>query len=152
MYRRILVPVDGSDASNLALKEALKLADDHHSVLRLVHVVDPTSVHALLEGPYVVGYQKLLDAAGQKVIDDCSAIVRGAGIKFDAASIAIAKRGQRIYDVIDEEAGRWQADVIVVGTHGRRGIRHLLLGSVAEGLTRVATKPVLLVPRSASSI
>ena len=47
--------------------------------------------------------------------------------------------------MIEHEAKRWQADLIVIGTHGRRGIRRLLLGSVAEGLTRVASKPVLLV-------
>ena len=52
---------------------------------------------------------------------------------------------KHIYDAIEEEATEWAADLIVIGTHGRRGIRRLLLGSVAEGLTRVSSKPVLLI-------
>jgi nucleotide-binding universal stress UspA family protein len=50
-----------------------------------------------------------------------------------------------VYDVIEEEATRWPADLVVIGTHGRRGIRRLLLGSVAEGLTRISSRPILLV-------
>jgi Universal stress protein family len=53
--------------------------------------------------------------------------------------------GERIYDVLEEQSKQWPADLIVTGTHGRRGARHLMLGSVAEGLIRIATKPVLLI-------
>ena len=49
------------------------------------------------------------------------------------------------YDLIEEEANRWPADLIVIGTHGRRGIRRVFLGSVAEGLARISSKPVLLI-------
>ena len=52
---------------------------------------------------------------------------------------------KHIYDVIEEEATQWPADLVVIGTHGRRGISRLLLGSVAEGLTRISTKPILLI-------
>jgi nucleotide-binding universal stress UspA family protein len=52
---------------------------------------------------------------------------------------------EHIYDVIENEATAWAADVVVIGTHGRRGIRRLLLGSVAEGLIRISSKPVLLI-------
>lgn len=51
----------------------------------------------------------------------------------------------QVSDVIEEEAELWNADLIIVGTHGRRGFRRLLLGSVAESLARISTKPVLLV-------
>ena len=70
---------------------------------------------------------------------------RGAGVDVDSKLIAIELYGERIYDVIEEQANQWPADLIVIGTHGRRGVRHLMLGSVAEGLIRVATKPVLLI-------
>jgi nucleotide-binding universal stress UspA family protein len=53
--------------------------------------------------------------------------------------------GERIASVIEGEARRWQADLIVIGTHGRSGLSRLLLGSVAEGVVRVASVPVLLV-------
>jgi hypothetical protein len=50
--------------------------------------------------------------------------------------------GKHICDAIEEDATEWPADLIVIGTHGRKGIRRLLLGSVAEGLTRVSSKPM----------
>jgi nucleotide-binding universal stress UspA family protein len=53
--------------------------------------------------------------------------------------------GKHVYDVIEEEAARWPADLVAIGTHGRSGISRLLLGSVAEGLTRISGNPILLV-------
>ncbi len=145
MYKRILVAVDGSETSNLALKEAIELAKDQHAALRLIHVVDLTLIYTDLGAPFALEYQKALQAAGEKVVTACSAVVRDAGIEFDTATVGIDMVGQHIYEAIDDEAKRWQADLIVIGTHGRRGIRRLLLGSVAEGVTRVASKPVLLI-------
>lgn len=145
MYKRILVAVDGSETSSLALKEAIKLAKNQHAALRLIHVVDLTLIYTDLGAPFAIEYQKAIQAAGEKVITACSAVVRDAGIGVDAATIAIDMMGQHIYEVIEDEAKRWQADLIVIGTHGRRGIRRFLLGSVAEGVARVASKPVLLI-------
>jgi nucleotide-binding universal stress UspA family protein len=59
--------------------------------------------------------------------------------------------GKHVYDVIEEEATQWPADLVAIGTHGRRGIRRLLLGSVAEGLTRISSKPILLVRGTSTS-
>ena len=154
MYKRILVAIDGSNTSILALNEAIKLAKDQRSSLRLIHVLDPILIsmviqqrpgRRLVEAPNVVEYRKLYEAAAQKIIADGSAIARQAGIEPDAALVRLNALSQHVYDVIEHEAKRWRADLIVIGTHGRRGIRRLLLGSVAEGLTRVASKPVLLV-------
>ena len=145
MYNRILVAIDGSETSNKALKEAISLAREQRSTLRLVHVVDVAITYASLGGPYVAEYQRALQAAGGKVIADCSAIVRDAGVQFDAISIVLETPYQHVYEAIENEAKQWRADLIVIGTHGRRGLGRLFLGSVAEGLTRVASKPVLLV-------
>ena len=143
MYRRILVAVDGSDTSNSALQEAIKLAKDQHSMLRLFHVVDLTMAYSAVEAPYIFEYRKAMEAEGQKVLADCSESARAAGIELDSKCVVIFAR--HIYDVIEEVATEWPADLIVIGTHGRSGIRRLLLGSVAEGLTRVSSKPVLLI-------
>ena len=67
-----------------------------------------------------------------------------AGIKVDTKLAVIESLTQRICDAINEESKRWSADLVVIGTHGRRGFNHLLLGSVAEGVIRLATKPVLI--------
>jgi nucleotide-binding universal stress UspA family protein len=144
MYNRILVAVDGSETSTLSLREAIELAKDQHASLRIIYIVDLTLIYTDVGAP-AVEYQKTLQAAGEKVITACSAVARGSGIEFDAVAIPINTIGQHIYDAIEDEAKRWQADLIVVGTHGRRGIRRFLLGSVAEGVARVASKPVLLI-------
>jgi len=145
MYNRILVAVDGSEISKLALKEAIKLAKDQNASLRLIYIVDLTLIYTDLGAPFAVEYQKALQAAGEKVITACSALASDSGIEFDAAAVPIDTIGQHIYDAIECEAKRWHADLIVIGTHGRQGVRRFLLGSVAEGVARVASKPVLLI-------
>jgi nucleotide-binding universal stress UspA family protein len=143
MYKRILVPIDGSDTSNLALQEAIGLAKDQHSTLRLFHIVDLTAAYSSVSAPHVTERQDALQVEGQKVIADASELVRTAGIQFDSKCIATFDK--RIFDLIEEAAKEWPADLIVIGTHGRRGIRRLFLGSVAEGLARISSKPLLLI-------
>jgi nucleotide-binding universal stress UspA family protein len=112
-------------------------------VLLLLHVVDLTMAYSAVQAPYSVEYRKAMEAEGKTVLAECSASARTAGIEFDSKCVVMF--GKHIYDVIEEEATKWAADLIVIGTHGRRGIRRLLLGSVAEGLTRVSSKRVLLI-------
>ncbi len=145
MYNRILVAIDGSDTSDRALTEAMNLAKECHSSLRLIHVVDLNVAYSDIASPNILDLQDALEAAGRNTIEKTSATVRAAGIRFDAKLATTDRLGQHIYDVIDEEATRWPADLVVAGTHGRRGIRRLLLGSVAEGLARISSKPLLLI-------
>ena len=84
-----------------------------------------------------------MEDAGNTVLAGCSTWARSAGVQFDTKCVVMF--GKHIYDVIEEEATQWPADLIVSGTHGRKGIRRLLLGSVAEGLTRISSKPILLI-------
>jgi nucleotide-binding universal stress UspA family protein len=146
MYKHILVAVDGSETSNLALKEAIKLAKEQQAELRLIHVVDETSAYMMIEGSYPIPeYQEALRKAGEKELADCAAMVRDTGVVFDTKLAVVETITQRVCDLINEEAKQWPADLIVIGTHGRRGFNHLLLGSVAEGVIRLATKPVLII-------
>jgi nucleotide-binding universal stress UspA family protein len=147
MYKHILVPVDGSDTSNLALQEAMKLAKEQQAALRLVHVVDETPAYMTMDTPYsVADYQKAMREVGQKVLATCAAMARQARVEVDTKFIILEVLAQRICDAINnEEAKRWPADLIVIGTHGRHGFNHLLLGSVAEGVIRLAAKPVLVI-------
>jgi nucleotide-binding universal stress UspA family protein len=146
MYKHILVAVDGSDTSNLALRESMKLAKEQQAVLRLVHVVDETPAYMTMDTAYVLAdFQKAMREAGQKVLATCAATAREAGIEVDTKFVIPEVLTQRICDAIIDEAKRWPADLIVIGTHGRHGFNHLLLGSVAEGVIRFATKPVLVI-------
>jgi nucleotide-binding universal stress UspA family protein len=143
MYKRILVPIDGSGTSNLALQEAIGLAKDQHSTLRLFHVVDLTTTYSVVNAPHIVEHQNALQAEGQKVVTGASEPMLAAAIEFDSKCVTTFDK--RIYDLIEEEANQWPADLIVIGTHGRRGIRRLFLGSVAEGLARISSRPLLLI-------
>jgi nucleotide-binding universal stress UspA family protein len=72
-------------------------------------------------------------------------VARDAGIKAETKLIEATPPGARIASMIAAEAKAWPADMIVIGTHGRRGVDHLLMGSVAEGVVRISPVPVLLI-------
>ena len=146
MYKHILVAVDGSDTSNFALQEAIKLAKEQQATLRLVHVVDETPAYMTMDISFsAADFQKAMREAGQKMLATCAATARKAGIEADTKFAVLEVLTQRICDAINDEAKRWPADLIVIGTHGRHGFNHLLLGSVAEGVIRLAAKPVLVI-------
>ena len=144
MYQRILVPIDGSATSERALQEAIKLAAGK-AQLRLVFVME--EVYLLdAEGYAFIDYAALQEAVrhtGERALAQAAEIVRQSGVTAETALLEVA--GERVASVIDGEARRWSADLIVIGTHGRSGLSRLLLGSVAEGVVRGAPVPVLLV-------
>jgi nucleotide-binding universal stress UspA family protein len=139
MYKRILVPVDGTPQSTAALQEALKFAGACGSALRLVYVCEALS-YTLAEGP--IDLADAVRRQGQQVLDEAVAKAREAGVSAERALIEAGD--QRVAAVIAEEAVRSGSDLIMMGTHGRRGFEHFMLGSVAEGVLRRATVPVLL--------
>ncbi len=146
MYERILVAVDESETSDLAFEEAIRLAKDQKAALRVLHVIDISPAYLTVETPYPFAeYQEALEEMGGKLLANRVAKARAARVKVDSKLVAIATYGRRICDIIEEQAKKWPADLIVIGTHGRRGARRLMLGSVADGLIRVTTKPVLLI-------
>ena len=161
MYKRILVAIDGSSTSDLALREAIGLAKDQNAMLRLVHVLDvipPYIIPEFIQAPPPLApatqfplaeYQKALREAGEKLLAARAATAHEAGIDVDTKLIVVMP-AENIYDAIEEQSKQWPADLIVVGTEGRRGFQRLMLGSVAEGLVRIATKPVLLIRGTAS--
>lgn len=144
MFQRILVPVDGSSTSNLALQEAAKLAKELRAQLRIVYVVDEVNIN--LDTAYATDeFVEAVRKTGRDILTKAEATVRAAGIKAEARLLEIETLGHHIADVVIDDARRWPADLIVIGTHGRRGINHLMLGSVAEKVVRIATTPVLLI-------
>ncbi|TSA42409.1 MAG: universal stress protein [Betaproteobacteria bacterium] len=144
MYQRILVPVDGSHTSTLGLQEAIRIAIDQRARLRIIHVVDELVVAQNFDGYFNTG--DLLDAlrdAGKKAIQNALALTRKHDLKAESA--LFESLGGRISEVIVKEAKKWRADLIVMGTHGRRGVTRMVLGSDAEAILRTTPVPVLLV-------
>ena len=145
MFKRILVAVDGSHTSELALQEAVKLAGEVRAQLRIVHVVDNVNLNLSAEFPNPSEIWDAMIKGGQAILHKAGAAANAAGIAVESGLIEIDTLGHRIPEMIAADADAWPADLIVIGTHGRRGLSHLLLGSVAEGVVRVATRPVLLI-------
>jgi len=144
MFKRILVAVDGSHTAELAFQEAIMLAKELRAQLRAVHVVDEVSLN-WPEGGDFEAVQETFRKSGRKILENADAEMRKAGMTAETKMLEIETFGHRVADMIAAEAEAWPADLIVIGTHGRRGVNRLLLGSVAEGVARVATKPVLLI-------
>jgi nucleotide-binding universal stress UspA family protein len=145
MYKRILVAVDGSDTSQLALQEAVNLTKESGGQLRIVHVVDEVTFDLYREVVDPGEIQKAITKSGEAILSKAQTAVRAAGVTAETRLLEIQKLGRRVTDMIAQEADAWPADLIVIGTHGRHGFNHLLMGSVAEGVVRIATKPVLLI-------
>lgn len=145
MYKRILVAVDNSETSQLALQEAITLSKELGAKLRLLHVVDEQLMDISGMGIDYGVYEASLKENGQKLLKRTSKIVQQSKVEFDSELVELKTFEGRIADRILEAAKSWQADLLVIGTHGRRGFNRLLLGSVAEGVIRIATIPVLLI-------
>lgn len=148
MYKRIVVAVDGSETSGKALDEASKLAREMSAIILLLHVCEGMPIMWEPDGMNMILMQNSLKAvsdAGKALLEKHRRQLAEQGITVETK--LVETYGGRIGSVISEEAQKWNADLLVVGTHGRKGIAHLLMGSVAEGVARAASIPVLLVRR-----
>lgn len=148
MYQNILVAVDGSPTSNLALFEAAKLAPAD-AVVRIVHVVELPSWTVPAEVGTTFDVELLhasLLKAGKDILERARTLLRHEGLDARVQLVDLADSGAAsIPAALLQCAADWPADVIVLGTHGRRGFNRLLMGSVSETLLRSSPLPVLLV-------
>ena len=144
MYHRILAAVDGSYTSNLALQEALKLAKEAKAKLHLVHVIDVTPGSE--SGFNSETLRRMVREEGNELLKTIVDLASESGV--DADTEMLEEIRGKFSKAIANEARRWKADLIVMGTHGRIGIARLVLGSVAEGVLHTAPVPVLLIPSS----
>ncbi|OGI44029.1 MAG: hypothetical protein A2150_02320 [Candidatus Muproteobacteria bacterium RBG_16_64_11] len=147
MYARILVAVDEGAHAAHAVTHAAGLAKRLSAALRIIHVVD---MGLLPLGPELAididAIAKARRAAGEKILVAAREAARAAGAEVETTLVETATPTQHVAAAIADEAASWPADVVVLGTHGRRVVERLLLGSVAEGVARRSTVPVLLVP------
>lgn len=144
MYRRILVPIDGSDTAQRGLQEALGLAKAFDASLVLLSVVEYYPV--MMEMATATTWEQVstgLSEHHRSVLDRAHEAARSAGVASEAHLEDAA--AARVCDVIVDAARDHQCDLIVMGTHGRRGLAHALIGSDAERVLRYAPCAVLLV-------
>ena len=150
MYSRIFVAIDNSSTAQKALNEAIQLASKLGAGLCIGTALDeaPVTQHGMGLGSYidVDKIKQEMRDAGNALLDQAAAQAKAAGC--DPYRILIESDKKRLSEMIIEAADQWNADLIVMGTHGRRGFERLLVGSVAEHMVRSATTSLLLVRES----
>ncbi|MBV8621247.1 MAG: universal stress protein [Curvibacter sp.] len=143
MFKHILIPVDGSTTAALAVDKAIALAKAFSSDVTAIYVIDPypfTGVGA----DFAYGQSQYLSAAtaeanaslaaARKAIEDAGVVVKTTVVE-----------GHSIHRGILDTAETLGSDLIVMGSHGRRGIEKLVLGSVAQKVLSDAHLPVMVV-------
>ena len=146
MYKRILVAIDGSETSEHAFDTALQLARDNDAQLQPLYVVDNPLMAYDASGYDPTVLHDAFVEEGQRLLADALARMKHENVAGAPRIVDVAPVGEDISERIRTSANEFNADLLVLGTHGRRGFKRLFLGSVAERVVRSASLPVLLVP------
>jgi nucleotide-binding universal stress UspA family protein len=145
VYGKILVPVDGSSGGNNALEHAASLANLCKAQVRVLHVLDVLAYANGFESSAIFADEvwPAMLASGHNILDEAQQKLQGFGVEVQGKLEQCD--GRRVSQIIVDHAKEWGADLIVMGTHGRRGFNRLMMGSDAELVARIAPIPVLLV-------
>lgn len=139
--KNILVATDFSQPSGVAMAYGRDLARNHHARLHVLHAVDDAGLRSSMDGGLLNDLQGQLEDNARRDLD---ALIRDEDRTAHDA-VGVITRGVNPADTITAYARENSIDLIVTGTHGRGGIQHLLMGSVAERVVRTAPCPVLTV-------
>lgn len=143
---RVLCPIDFSECSEHALKYAAAIARRYKASLRVLHVFAVTpSVDVLLPLGNQPSPMILTPQLREQLIDSVRQVA-GRACGAQAPEVVVQQAPNAAYDILDHAEG-WRADLIVLGNYGRSGVSRMLLGSVAERVLRLASCPVIVVPR-----
>ncbi|MBO4575826.1 MAG: universal stress protein [Neisseriaceae bacterium] len=147
MYKHLVVAVDGSRTSLQALNHAAKLAALSQAEMTLVNIANPSEYMALApEFLQQESYESAAMSQGNEVLDYAEKVAKEAGVTVVHRHLAVSVKGardmaQQLVDYAEEQ----KADLLVLGTHGRTGLMHLLMGSFAETVMRQSTLPLLII-------
>ncbi len=146
MYRHLFVALDGGAASQAALDHAVALAAALGARLQLVHVIDTTELP-----PATAGAGSQAPAAeparlqGQELLQRALRQAQAAGVQAGTRMLEGQALGRPVGELLADEARSAGADLVLVGSQGRRGLDRLFLGSVAEQVARLCSVPVMIV-------
>jgi nucleotide-binding universal stress UspA family protein len=152
MYQRLLVALDSTATSRLALEHAAALGRLSGATVVLLHVLESFRHVSGFESPKVYAEEVLprMRAAGRELLDEAAAPLREQGIEVE--TVLLEGSDERVAELIARRAEEAGVDLVILGTHGRRGVNRLLLGSDAEHVARIAPVPVMLVRSTDGSV
>lgn len=146
MYQKILVAIDDSSIAHKALCEAVKLAEKNNAQLLVLHVADESFIYHGGPGCDGVALVSLVQKQGKKILSNAKKVLaKHPQLQYETRLVELRTLKIRVAEIIIEQAIEWAADVLVLGTHGRRGVSRFFIGSVAENTIRLSSIPVLLV-------
>lgn len=141
---KIVLAIDGSKFSEAAIQTVINQARPQDTEIQVLHVVEPPS---LLVAREMGGYDRALDAVWEAETKQAEALVTKVADELRSKNLKVTttvEQGDPQSKIIDA-ASKWGADLIVVGSHGRKGLENFLLGSVSEGVARHASCSVEIV-------
>jgi len=141
-FGKILFPTDFSESAENAARYAVSIAQKYGSRLYVVHVVEPFTYTTEFGLDYSAQYREM-EATARRLLDDFVASLQKNLLHVEGVLLS----GEPFVEII-RYAKREQVDLIIMGTHGRTGIEHILLGSVAEKVVRKSPCPVLTVKKT----
>lgn len=144
MYSKILVPLDGGQASERALREAVSLAKLMGGRLTLLHVVDDYPM--MIEMSAAIDFDAVrrhMRMQGDEIVGKAKVMAAAEGVEADTSVTDITQG--RVADAILKAVDSTHSELVVMGTHGRRGFNHLVMGSDAEAVVRQCKVPVMVV-------
>ena len=144
MYKRILVPVNGSHASAAGLHEAIELAQEHGARMRLIHVIDKRVIAGTRQGcDGAAGLCDSLVQRGRAILDRARTLAQKQGVEVDDAVARFAS--VRAASAILADVEQWRPDLVVIGKRARSGLSRIFSKSDAELVAKAARVPVLIV-------
>jgi nucleotide-binding universal stress UspA family protein len=138
VYSNILLPTDGSPGQGPVVERVIDLAETYGATVHALYVLDTDGLSGEIS---TAGLVAELEETGRDAVDEVLSAVRAADV---ATAEGAVRRGAPHREIVDY-AEEHDVDLVVMGTHGRTGLPHLLLGSVAEKVVRTAACPVLTV-------
>ena len=147
MYKKIMIAIDDSFMTDRVIDTGVALAKAFGAEVAICHAIDETilahrSLEVMLPNSVGKAEYKLRKGAGA-FLEKAADRVRGAGVEPEMKLVESEQK--HVSDQLAEAAAEWQADLLVVGSHGRRGMERFFVGSVAERLVRKAETSLLLV-------
>jgi nucleotide-binding universal stress UspA family protein len=150
MYKRIMVAIDDSFATSKVLESAIESARQHGARLAICHALDETIFAqreaAIMLSKSVTQVTLDLKESAQEFVGKAADMARAAGVEVE--EIIVESEVGHVAEMLADAAAAWQADLLVVGTHSRRGLERFFVGSVAEQLVRKATTSLLLIRKA----
>ena len=143
MFTRILIPTDGSDLANKAAKNALEMAKLQGASVGGVYVIDPFPYIGLGEASALglQAYMEEVQVAAQSALTQIRAEAEALGVRYQGDTIERSATYEGILDTAEAE----QCDLIVMGSHGRQGMKAMILGSVTQKVLTHSKLPVLVI-------